>query len=96
VDRGELTQFRTDDAHPLCAPERLELHVDNKRLGYVVKIFIPKDCLHGYDVASQFDRLGFSYRVNRADGESQHFAAASEDFKIEQYPSLWNTLKLRS
>ncbi|NGX53831.1 MAG: hypothetical protein K1000chlam4_00551 [Chlamydiae bacterium] len=60
---------------------------------YTLQLFIPAVALHGYD-PSQFDRLGFTYRINRYDDTPQHFSASSEDFSIEQYPSTWASLKL--
>lgn len=89
----EVTHFRTEDSHPLCAPELLECRVTTKKGKKSMAIFIPAECLHGYD-PSQFDRLGFTYRIQRAVGSPQHFAAVSTDFQIDQHPSLWGSLQL--
>ena len=93
VDRGESTHFRLEDSHPHCDPSLLELTVTPTRQGYDMQIFIPRDCLHGYD-GGQFKRLGFTYRINRCKGAQQQFAADSKEYQIEQQPSLWSTLKL--
>lgn len=93
VDRGEITHFRTEDSHPLCDPQTLQCQTQLKKNGIEMKLFIPAQSLHGYD-PKQFDRLGFTYRINRADGEPQHFAVVSSDYQIEQQPSLWGSLKL--
>jgi hypothetical protein len=61
--------------------------------GYILNIFIPSHCLYGYD-PDQFKRLGFAYRINQADGFSQHYSVVTEDFPIEQQPSLWGSLIL--
>lgn len=90
---GEITRFRTEDAHELCDPNDLTVKTQLKNNSYFINIFIPNQSLHGYD-PNQFDRLGFSYRINRAHGSSQHFSAISEEFQIEQQPSLWSSLKL--
>lgn len=90
---GEITRFRTEDAHPLCEPNDLKVKSFLKPSSHTLNIFIPSHCLYGYD-PDQFDRLGFSYRINRADGFPQHFTVVSEDFPIEQQPSLWGSLKL--
>ena len=90
---GEITRFRTEDAHELCDPHRLEIKAKLYTNGYRAQIFIPNDCLHGYD-PDQFDRLGFTYRINRAKGFAQHYSVVTEDYQIEQQPSLWSSLKL--
>jgi hypothetical protein len=93
VSKGEKTHFRTEDRHPICNPELLECHVEFGKNNFAMKIFIPADCLHGYD-PSQFNRLGFTYRINRFAGLPQHFSVSSKDYQIEQQPSLWATLNL--
>jgi hypothetical protein len=91
---GEITRFRTEDIHPLCDPKELKVKTLAQSNGYTLNIFIPSQCLYGYD-PDQFNRLGFSYRINQSDGFSQHFTVVSEDFPIEQQPSLWGSLKLK-
>lgn len=90
---GEITHFRTEDVHPLCDPNDLKVKTINQKGGYALHIFIPSHCLHGYD-PEQFNRLGFSYRINRAEGFPQHFSVVTEDYQIDQQPSLWGSLKL--
>lgn len=92
---GEITHFRTEDTHPLC--EASDLYVETKvnGNGYVMKIFIPAKCLHGYD-PKQFDRLGFTYRINRFSGLSQHFSVVTAEYSIDQQPSLWSSIRLIS
>jgi hypothetical protein len=93
VDKGEKTHFRTEDRHSLCDSQALYCQTQLRKNDYQMKIFIPTQCLYGYD-PKQFDRLGFTYRINRPDGDSQHFAVVSQDYQIEQQPSLWGSLKL--
>lgn len=90
---GEMTRFRTEDAHPLCDSNELKVKALMQSSGYTLNIFIPRHCLNGYD-PDQFRRLGFAYRINQAEGFSQHFTVVTEDFPIEQQPSLWGSLKL--
>lgn len=90
---GEITRFRTEDTHPLCDPNDLKIKSLLKASSYTLNFFIPNHCLYGYDPA-QFGRLGFSYRVNRAEGFAQHFSVVTDDYQIEQQPSLWATLRL--
>lgn len=86
----ELTRFRTEDRHDLCDPGELFVKkMNNKR----IKIFVSSRCLLGYD-PEQFRRLGFTYRINRFEGNPQHFAALTDDFQIEQQPALWSSLRL--
>ncbi|MBA3817221.1 MAG: hypothetical protein H0X29_12040 [Parachlamydiaceae bacterium] len=90
---GEITRFRTEDSHPLCDPNDLKVKAQSTSSEYTLNIFIPNHCLNGYDPA-QFSRLGFSYRINRADGFPQHFTVVTEDYQVDQQPSLWGTLRL--
>ena len=89
----EMTRFRTEDAHPLCESSDLEVTFTLERSCYSIQVFIPAHCLHGYDPHA-FDRLGFTYRLNRYRGEPQHFAVSSQHYSIDQQPSLWASLKL--
>lgn len=90
---GEITRFRTEDTHEWCDARELKVTCTRKSNSYLLQIFIPSQCLYGYD-PDQFDRLGFTYRINRADGDSQHFSVTSDDYQLEQQPSLWSSLKL--
>lgn len=90
---GEITHFRTEDRHPLCDPQLLQCQAELGTKNYRMKIFIPTQCLYGYD-PKQFDRLGFTYRINRVGGKPQHFSVVSSDYQIEQQPSLWGSLRL--
>jgi hypothetical protein len=91
---GEITHFRTEeDHHPLCDPQLLQCQVQLELNCYKMKIFIPMECLYGYD-PKQFDRLGFTYRINRIGGGAQHFSAVSQDYQLDQQPSLWSSIRL--
>lgn len=91
---GEITRFRTEDTHPLCDPNDLKVKSLTSKTEHSLNLFIPGHCLHGYD-PSQFDRIGFAYRINRANGFPQHLSVVTEDFPIEQQPALWASLKLK-
>jgi len=93
IQTGELTRFRTEDKHELCDAADLSIKSQISLKNYTMKIFIPSHCLVGYD-PEQFDRLGFTYRINRSRNQPQHFSVASRDYQIEQQPSLWSSLKL--
>lgn len=90
---GELTHFRTEDAHELCDPKLLKVESQVKKNWYLMHIFIPAHCLNGYE-PSQFNRMGFSYRINRRHGAPQHFSAVSSEYQINQQPSLWASVRL--
>lgn len=90
----EVTRFRNEDMHRLCHPEDLHVVPDLDEDSYRLSIEIPATCLHGYDPLS-FSRIGFTYRINRADGPPQHFAVSSEEYAIEQHPATWGTFKLQ-
>lgn len=91
---AEITRFRTEDAHPLCDPSKIQVESKIGIKRTVVKIFIPSESLFGYD-PEQFNRIGFTYRINRVRGKPQFFSANARDFTIEQQPSLWASLQLR-
>lgn len=93
VQAGEVTRFRTEDVHELCDATLLKVQSKQEKKQCVIHIFIPSECLYGYD-PTQFDRLGFTYRINRVTGEKQQFSVNDEDFTIENQPSLWASLKL--
>lgn len=94
VMAGEITRFRrVEDAHDLCKGEELIVKPNFKRSSYTLQIFIPSSCLQGYD-PEQFNRLGFSYRINRDKGYSQHFSSVTTDYQVEQQPSTWSSVKL--
>lgn len=92
VQAGEVSRFRGEDRHELADANKLILQ-SSKKKGYNLTIFIPAECLFGYDPLS-FDRLGFSYRINRVRKEPQFFAVAQTELVIEQQPSLWASMKL--
>lgn len=89
----ELTKFRTEDAHELCNPKDLQVKATFKSDYYILQCFIPAHCLSGYD-PEQFERLGMTYRINRSSGRPQHFAVVAEDYKFQEQPSLWASLRL--
>lgn len=90
---GEMTRFRTEDLHELCDPNELKVKAKLSAKNYTMQIFIPSQCLYGYD-PEQFDRMGFTYRINRYGSPSQHFSVTTDDYQIEQQPSLWSSLRL--
>jgi hypothetical protein len=93
IKAHEMTRFRTEDKHELCDPTLLKVDSEFATSSYSLKIFIPSDCLHGYDPKT-FQRLGFTYRINRYRGRAQHFAVSSEYYTIAEQPSLWSSLNL--
>lgn len=90
---GEITRFRTEDTHPLCEASDLFLNAKIESREYRMKIFIPAKCLHGYD-PKQFDRLGFTYRINRYGGAPQHFSVVTAEYPVDQQPALWSSIRL--
>ena len=94
ITSREITRFRTEDSHPLCDPLEIEVKPNFASSKYSLDIFIPASCLHGYDPNS-FNRLGFTYRFNRYQGEPQNFSLSSHTYNIAQQPSLWATLQIK-
>lgn len=95
VQALEMTKFRGDDSHPIAPPELLFVTTEKRGKETEIRIFIPKEVLWGYDPAA-FNRLGFTYRINRANDSPQFFSQAGLEVSIEQYPSYWASLTMRS
>lgn len=91
---GERTRFRTEDTHPLCDEDLLECSTTVNRKGYTASLFIPKECLVGYDPQKGVS-LGFSYRIQRSDGAVQNFSMAYEHTRVDTMPCLWTTVRLQ-
>lgn len=90
---GELTKFRTEDAHEPCNPLDLQVQSQFKKDYYTMQCLIPAHCLHGYD-PEQFDRMGMTYRITRVGGPSQQFSVLAEEYKFQEQPSLWCSMRL--
>ena len=91
---GECTRFRTEDSHPLATQEQLDFTISATKKGYKAAIFIPKECLVGYD-PERGSKLGLTYRVNRADGEYQPFAINYDQPRVDASPNLFVTVGLQ-
>jgi len=94
IHAEEVTHFRSDDRHELCVGENIGVTTDFARNKYIVKIFVPSDCLYGYDPGT-FDKLGFTYRINRFGGKPQGFSISSESLAIEKEPALFSSMQMR-
>lgn len=93
ISAQEVTRFRGEESHPLANPELFLVETQKSKRGYTTEIFIPKEALFGYDPL-QFDRLGFTYRINSASHEPQVFSVPADEVTIEASPSNWASLKL--
>ena len=89
----EVTLFRFDEKRQLAASDLFSVRTNIEKKTYDMQIEIPKEALYGY-APNEFHELGFTYRINRYKGESQHFALSSRFFCIEKHPALWATLVL--
>lgn len=89
----EVTRFRNEDMHILASPNDFDVNVEVGKDFYFVDIFIPSKCLHGFD-PSRFDKLGFTYRVNRRGKDPLHFSVSSIELSIERNPYFWATANL--
>ncbi|MBI2812250.1 MAG: hypothetical protein HYX67_15670 [Candidatus Melainabacteria bacterium] len=88
IHAQEVTHFRTEDTHPLCDAGDLQVEAEFEKKSYSLQIYIPAQCLHGYDPSS-FEKIGFTYRIHRFKGAPQHFSLSSQHFTLEQHPRLW-------
>jgi hypothetical protein len=80
-----------DDA-PMTRASLLQTASRSTKSGYELEIWIPADCLHGYDRESN-PLLGFYYAVRDAELGEQ-FLTVGREFPFDHDPSLWSTLEL--
>ncbi|MDN3506866.1 MAG: hypothetical protein P0S96_06520 [Simkaniaceae bacterium] len=90
----EVTTFRSDDKHELADGDQIGVKAEFGRTSFSVQIFLPTECLHGYD-PMEFDRLGFAYRICGVDRDPMHFALSSNYLSIESLASKWASLQMR-
>lgn len=90
----EVTKFRGDDTRDFAEPKLLSCETVFKKSSYEMSILIDAEALYGFEPA-QFNRFGFTYRINRKRGEPQHFTASSREFQIDRTPSVWATFLLK-
>lgn len=91
--KGEITRFRTEDAHPLSDADDITMESEGTTKGGKFKIFLPASVLVGWN-PSEFPQVGFSCRLNRHFSEPEHISAKTQEYPIEQDPSLWASCKL--
>jgi hypothetical protein len=89
----EVTRFRSDDKHALCASSDLVVKKAIKATSYELLFSIDASALHGYD-PTHFSQLGVAYRIHRAKGAPQHFPCHFTSFDVVQHPSLWASIEL--
>ena len=90
----EITRFREEDMHRIANPLDFQVKVEESKKKYFLDLFIPSKCLYGYDT-SKFDKLGFTYRINRTSKDPQHFSESSREYVIERQPALFATALLK-
>lgn len=95
IHAKELTRFRSEDSHPLAETLDAKIETEFLKKGYIMRFFLSKNCFYGYEPLSS-SSLGFTYRINRAGKNAQHFSVSSLYYSIEQQPSLWATIHLKS
>ena len=93
IQAQEMSRFRSEDSHALCDSSQIGVNVTYGKKEYKLRFFLPSSCLHGYEPQT-FSRLGFTYKINRYKGSSQHFSVSSQYFDIMQHPNLWSHLHL--
>lgn len=93
VSALEVTQFRGEDSHTLCDHKLLHVETTFHKTSYEMDIFIENTALFGFD-PQRFQRLGFCYRINRKNGDSQNFNVSSKSYSFEKHPNLWASFNL--
>jgi hypothetical protein len=90
----EITRFRGEDIHKICDPKDLTIECEISSSSYTMEIALPKECLYGYE-PDRWNKFGFTYRINRAEKQPQHFSLISDEYLIEQNPSLWSSIEIK-
>ena len=80
-------RFRYGDSHKFVDSSLFYVETDVKRDCYEMKVFIPKEVLHGYDLA-EF-RWFFVIDLLEAMDCFNTFSFASNLVSIEKHPELW-------
>jgi hypothetical protein len=93
IHAREISKCRAEDSHPLCDPVEIVVNILNTKKGYEMKVFFPKEILHGYDPI-QFAQIGFAYRIHRYKGSPQHFPVSGKYIDLWQNPALWASILL--
>ncbi len=94
IRASEVTRFRAEESRPHADPNKLHVKTTLKKKSYIMEIEIEKEALYGFE-PNTFDRLGFTFRLNRLGGDPQHFSVSSKAFNIEQNPNLWGSITLK-
>lgn len=90
----EVTRFRTNDTHELCAKESLKVVSKLAKDHYTMQIHILRESLFGYD-PSEYEILKFAYIVHRGPSEPNHFPKSNNVYNLKDHPSLWAELNLK-
>lgn len=90
---AEVTHFRFEDKHELCAADQLEVRSEFFSNKYTMHIFIPESCLFGYD-PFEYRKIGLAYIIHRGDKDATHFPLTSDCYKLESSPALWAKFRL--
>ena len=78
---------------PMSRAGLLQAVSQQRRGGYDLEIWIPAECLQGYEQESN-PLLGFYYAVKDAELGEQ-FLTVGREFPFDHDPSLWSTLELK-
>ncbi len=91
----EHTHFRGQEKRPYADPSLIFVESKFTKSSYQLHLFIPQEALYGFDIL-KCDQLGFSYSITRPYNDPQNFSCSAKDFKIEETPSLWASVKLKN
>jgi hypothetical protein len=82
----EISRF-SGESHPLCSPQDVTVSIEKKRKETLLALWIPSFALHGFDPDTK--EIRFTYKINRPQGEPQHFTCRSSEVNIWQNSYLW-------
>jgi hypothetical protein len=92
---GEATRFRGEDRHPMAREEDIEYSLHLQKGKSCFRVFLTKEALFGYD-PQQCPQIGFCCRLNRLHKDPLHYNIKTDEFKIEEEPTLWLPMTLAS
>ena len=88
----QLPIARAREEAPLARPEQLPVQAELRRDGYVLDLWLPTECLSGFDPEAN-PRLGFYILVRDMELGEQYLTVGRE-FPFASDPSLWSTAEL--
>lgn len=90
----EVTRFHVYHKRERVDTSVCKVSVTEQKKKYKVELFLPKSALFGYDLSS-YNKLGFTYKVNGFNRDSQYFVLSGRHYNIASHPHLWGSFLIK-